>query len=182
MKKLCDLLPMKPSYSNFSISLLLLFSVACNQGEESKKTNRSEVIDEFKNFQTDNYDWLIGHWKRINEASTKSTYELWTKLNDGHYQGYGYTLKGKDTLWQENMQFKKVADQWAMEVESPGNDTAVIFRQFSASDTSFVVQNLQHDFPTSIQYWRDDDLLEATVANSSKQILYTFKPFQTPTK
>jgi len=129
-------------------------------------------------YQTDNYDWLVGHWKRINEGSLKSTYEHWTKKDASHYQGHGYTMKEQDTLWQEQMEFKKIENVWHMEISTPGNNTNVVFKQSSASDTSFIVQNRLHDFPTSIHYYHADDRLEAVVSNSAKQILFSFKKIE----
>lgn len=149
---------------------LLLFSCSGSQEEKAKKTR--EPIEEYK---TDNYDWLIGEWKRVNESSLKSTYENWMKLNDLQYEGHGYTMKGEDTLWQEYMHFAKVDEVWQMQVETPGNDTLVVFQMEMASDTSLLVLNKRHDFPQKIRYWKDDNRLEASVSNTSKEIRYSFE-------
>ena len=89
-----------------AISGIFLFS--CNQKNEAKPT---EVEKEAK-VETQNFDWLLGEWKRNNEEKGKETFENWKKINNSEYNGIGFTLKNKDTLSKEEMKIVEKNGEW----------------------------------------------------------------------
>jgi len=55
----------------------------------------------------ESFDWILGKWERTNEKPDKQTFESWQKINDKQYNGLGYTMQGKDTIWKENIRLNK---------------------------------------------------------------------------
>lgn len=46
----------------------------------------------------ENFDWILGEWKRTNEKIGHNTYEKWTKISATEYRSFGFTLSGLDTI------------------------------------------------------------------------------------
>lgn len=69
------------------IAFAVTLMVSCNSGP--KAGNES-------------FDWLLGKWERTNENEGRQTIEMWSKVTDSEYKGYGATLQDGDTLWYEN--------------------------------------------------------------------------------
>ena len=69
------------------ISFVLLTTLAltmCNTKQNDQKSTTQP---------TENFDWLLGNWKRTNEEKGKETFENWKKTNDTEYKGIGFTLQ-----------------------------------------------------------------------------------------
>ena len=50
------------------------------------------------NPSTESFDWLVGEWQRTNEKEGRETFEMWNKVTDYEYSGFGVTLQDGDTL------------------------------------------------------------------------------------
>ena len=83
------------SIVKLSFVILTAFTFAmCNTKQNDQKSTTQP---------TENFDWLLGNWKRTNEEKGKETFENWKKTNDTEYNGIGFTLQNSDTLSQEQM-------------------------------------------------------------------------------
>lgn len=114
--------------------------------------------------------FLIGNWIRVNNKDRLTTYETWQK----DFSGIGLTLKGKDTTFFEKMEIINVNNALILEV-SGVNETPTLFKFTHQSDTSFVCENPENEFPKKIKYWIDNELLKATISNADFKIEFIFE-------
>ena len=49
----------------------------------------------------ENFDWLLGKWKRLNDEVGKETFENWNKISLSKYLGIGFTMQRGDTIKRE---------------------------------------------------------------------------------
>ena len=107
---------------------------------------------------------------RVNNKDRLTTYETWQK----DFSGIGLTLKGKDTTFFEKMEIINVNNALILEV-SGVNETPTLFKFTHQSDTSFVCENPENEFPKKIKYWIDNELLKATISNADFKIEFIFE-------
>lgn len=158
--------------------ILLLFVgiliSSCNhikKNDSESKTNEKQTA---LTKPTENFDWLLGEWKRLNEEEGKETFENWKKISSTEYAGIGFTMQNGDTINQEKIKLSKINDKWNVAVKIP-EEESVIFIGKSYNDNEFIVENTEIDFPNKIKYWKDGKKLKATIANSEMQILFEFE-------
>lgn len=113
--------------------------------------------------------WLIGKWERINKKPNKRTFDFWNK----DLTGKGFTLRENDTVFKEIMSIVTINDKLHLKIEGV-NDTPTLFKFTQQTDTSFVAENLTHDFPTKIEYWLDKQQLKAKVSNKEFALNFIF--------
>ncbi|TMM29383.1 hypothetical protein FDT66_09655 [Polaribacter aestuariivivens] len=114
--------------------------------------------------------FIIGKWIRLNDKEGYKTYENWNT----NFTGVGYTLKNKDTTFKEIMSIVSVNDTFQLKVEGV-NETATFFKFTSQTDTSFVCENAQNEFPTKIKYYIENKQLKAFVSNDDFSIDFVFE-------
>lgn len=156
-------------YRIFPVVFCCSLLVACSNDREKRQT------EQVKQSTENGFDWLTGKWKRINEKEETKTFENWIKVNDSLYTGHGFVMAGSDTVWQEVMEFRGNASDWQMEVQTPGNDDLVIFTMTSRDDSSFVIENPEHDFPKKIKYVSKGEKLEAVISDDTTDVLFEFE-------
>lgn len=122
-----------------------------------------------------NFDWLIGNWKRVNEAKGKETFEQWKKINANNYQGIGFTMQDNDTIKQERIKLIKKDDKWSLKVKTPEDKKYITFLITNTNDTLFTCKNDSLQFPNKIRYWREDDKLKALVSGKEIEIPFHFE-------
>jgi hypothetical protein len=61
-----------------------------------------------------NFDWLLGNWQRTTDASGRTIYENWYKMNSV-YNGLGYTMVENDTVFKEILLLHKVQSTWTLD-------------------------------------------------------------------
>jgi len=132
--------------------VLLVFS--CNN--ESKKILRP--------------NFLIGNWTRTNNKKGATTYEFWKK----DFKGLGFTLKNNDTIFKEILSIVNIKDTLFLKVEGV-NAEPTLFRFTSQTDTSFVCENPENEFPKKITYYKENNLLKAQVSSEDFKIDFIFK-------
>lgn len=147
---------------------LIFFIIACGQ---SKNETQPETIISEEN----NYDWLLGNWKRLYEEEGKETFENWEKINKNIYKGHGFTLQNSDTLWQEYIQLTKEDTSWNLLVKSPEETEFTTFAGVTHNPTSFTCENLEIEFPNKIHYWIEGKNLKASVSGAEMKIDFTFE-------
>lgn len=98
---------------------LLIIFFLITSCSTSKQANLSSTL---------NFDWLIGEWERTNEEPGKTTFEKWKKINEAEYHGNSYTLKNRDTSWQENVSLKKSQMYWIYDVTQKGETKSTPFK------------------------------------------------------
>jgi hypothetical protein len=150
---------------------ILIF--ACNP---STKENRENIEKKQElTGQTENFDWLLGNWKRINEEKGKETFENWVKLNETAYSGIAYTIQNDDTIFKEKMRLTKIDKNWNLSVKLSEESDSTTFKGVDHNANGFSCENIQNDFPKKIKYWKNGDRINAEISNSEMKILFEFE-------
>lgn len=103
--------------------------------------------------KTKKIEWLLGTWET--KTSKGNLYETWTRKSNTEFQGKSYYLKQKDTILLESVRMveKEKKLHYIVSVKNHNNEQPVDFVSKPMKDpTSFVFENLQHDFPQTIIY------------------------------
>ena len=154
----------------------LIILTACAEGKKVKVELNQPIIS--NQIITENFDWLIGNWKRLYEEEGKETFENWEKINKNIYKGHGFTLQNSDTLWQEYIQLTKEDTSWNLLVKSPEETEFTTFAGVTHNPTSFTFENLEIEFPNKIHYWIEGENLKASVSGAEMKIDFTFEKIQ----
>jgi hypothetical protein len=112
--------------------------------------------------------YLSGHWQNTSFNHT----ETW--IQEGNtLRGFGLALDGNDTLFYERLEINLAVNPivYTSWVTSQNDGTGIEFKLTESTDTSWIFENPQHDFPTKIIYIRKGpQKLEARVSGREKGI------------
>jgi len=154
-----------------NILIIFLALVSC----KTETSNEGEITTEVPYF-----GWLVGDWQRINDEPGKKTFEHWLPTHAGQYLGHGFTLQGKDTIFEERLSIKSTSksdsqdfNNWVLQV-SGVNEQPTIFELEEYTDDSFTAVNMSNEFPTHITYSIANDTLKAQVSNEEFSIAFDF--------
>ena len=152
-----------------AIAILFLSSCTSKNSEESK-TQNNEISK-----STENFDWLLGNWKRNNEKENRETFEIWKKKNNSEYYGIGFTLQNNDTIKQEKIKLTKLNNNWILEVKVPEETESITFNLTSIGNKEFICENKEIDFPKKIKYWKNGTKINALVSGDEMEIPFEFE-------
>ena len=155
--------------SIIAIAILFLSSCTSKNSEESK-TQNNEILKSIENF-----DWLLGNWKRNNENENRETFEIWKKKNNSEYYGIGFTLQNNDTIKQEKIKLTKLNNNWILEVKVPEETESITFNLTSIGNKEFICENKEIDFPKKIKYWKNGAKINALVSGDEMEIPFEFE-------
>lgn len=124
---------------------------------------------------TENFDWLLGDWKRTNEEDGKETYERWHQKDGSEYKGIGFTLQNGDTISKEEMSLLLQDNKWSFVVKTAKDKEPITFNITEIKSNSFVSINDSVDFPREIKYWMDGNKLKAQVSNDFIMLPFDFE-------
>lgn len=124
--------------------------------------------------ETPQFSYLLGGWNRTNDKQGKQTYEEWRKVNDTTYLGHGYTLQGQDTVWQEWTEISPINGTWYFQARMKDDSVSTDFVITSFTDTSFVCENPENEFPKIIRYRKEGNTLKAEIEAGDFKILFDF--------
>lgn len=155
-------------------TLILLIGItllSCNQStKENSESNSTEST-----MKSENFDWLLGKWKRLNEEEGKETFENWKKTSDTEYLGIGFTMQNGDTIKQEKIRLTKSGENWDIIVKVPEETESITFKGISHNESEFTCENNEIDFPNKIKYWKNGDKIKASVSNAEMEIPFEFE-------
>ena len=146
--------------------LLLVLIVSCQNKEKATQIPSAAATD---------VSWLIGNWKRTNEKPDRETYENWIKINDNTFAGDSFTIKDKDTIWQEKVSLSQSNGNWNFAVTAKGESKSTVFKFTQSDNDSFTCENQQNEFPTIIRYFKDNGKLKAEIEGGEMKIAYEFE-------
>lgn len=111
---------------------------------------KSKELSQEKNISL--FTWLNGSWK-MQEKDGFVT-EQWKQINDSLMEGSSDFIKGDSTIPFETIRLYKKDTSFYYEAKAAGqnNEQPVAFRITFISDTAFVAENPEHDFPKRITY------------------------------
>lgn len=97
------------------------------------------------------------------------------------YEGFGFTLKKSDTVFQERMLLKKNSDKWQFIVTGV-NEQPTVFHVMSIDKSRFIAENPRNVFPKKITYFQNVNSLNALISGEEKTITYKFEKMQHPSE
>lgn len=112
--------------------------------------------------------WIAGSWRVGNVE------EHWTAADGGMMVGMSKTAGAKKTAF-EFLRIAEVDGKLAY-IASPQGKTPTIFPLKSSEASKVVFENLKHDFPQRIIYWRDGEKLCARVEAGDQGEQWCFAP------
>ena len=126
--------------------------------------------------KAEDFDWLVGDWKRVNAEEDFKTFESWQK-NKKEYAGFGYTMLENDTIFQEDLRLYKENDLWTLEVTGVNEDpTPFVLSELKPE--YFVAENDTNEFPKKIIYKLQNDTLKANVSTAEFDVDFEFVKIQ----
>ena len=148
----------------FVIGLLGLCGIgliACANEKQEKDANVNESKKTI-------FDQMNGSW--VADYDSTKYIESWTMLSDSLFISTGCMLQGKDTLFSESVEIKRSNGKFLYipTVKDQNSGKAVSFEVNSLTDTSFVAENLKHDFPQRISYTLKGDSVIAFIEGETK--------------
>jgi hypothetical protein len=125
----------------------------------------------------DRVAWLQGCWRSTRGETTID--EQWMSPRGGTMLGMGRTVRGSKTAEYELVLIKEQEGRLAYEAHPSGQPTAT-FTSATASDTSVVFENPQHDFPQRVGYKRNgadalDAWIEGQVNGKSRRVDFSYQ-------
>lgn len=126
-----------------NISAVLFFATLLAGCSEVKK-NKPETVNRLH--------WLNGSWAMKTDDGTVT--EQWKPVNDSLMEGSSDFVKGDSVIPFETIRIFIRDTSFYYEAKAVGqnNEQPVEFKLSSFSDTGFVAENPQHDFPKRITY------------------------------
>ncbi|MDE5421487.1 DUF6265 family protein [Ancylomarina sp. DW003] len=155
------------------IILIGTLLISCNQSK--KKNQQIEEKSTTVTEKSENFDWLLGKWKRLNEKEGKETFENWEKIKETEYSGIGFTMQNGDTIKQERIRLTKTNGKWDLTVKVPEESESITFNGTSHNENEFTCENNEIDFPNKIKYWKNGQKINASVSNSEMEISFEFE-------
>src|ERR1051326_3684367 len=124
----------------FSLFCILSFCFSC--GSPSAQDGKEKKLDEFK--------WFLGNWKGVMQEM--DVYETWKMENEHSYNGEGFVMAGKDTMFHESTHLQTQDTDIVYIAAVPGDSAPVPFKLISYKGNKAVFENPQHAFPKTIVY------------------------------
>lgn len=125
--------------------------------------------------QFETLSWLVGTWDRTNVGPGETAFEEWEHVSDSSYVGRGVTIASEDTVFVEELELRLTDDAIYYIAETPGNAEPVFFRLTTVTDTSFISENPEHDFPTRITYEWNNGYLQAVISGGDQSVEFAFR-------
>jgi len=157
--------------------IVLLFigilCMSCNLNKKEQKKTDTKKISLIE--KSEDFDWLLGKWKRLNEEKGKETFENWTKIKETKYAGIGFTMQNGDTIKQEKILLIKKHKKWNLVVKVPEEAESITFKGVHYTKNEFTCENNDIDFPNRIRYWKNGNKISATVSGGEMKISFEFE-------
>jgi Domain of unknown function (DUF6265) len=142
---------MKSIQTSISLLVITVLVPAFSCNNEKKENEESKTANANTRPATQLlFDKLVGTWK----IEDGKSFEEWKKKDDGTYQSRVYSIKLKDTAWNEQAAIYPEGGNWVFEntVKDQNEGKAIKFTSTILSDNSVQFSNPAHDFPTDINY------------------------------
>ena len=154
---------------NISMIFLVIIPLLFFQSGCSQKQSSNDEIE----ITNSSFDWIVGNWERTNDEVGKKTFENWGKKSITEFVGEGFTLAENDTIFKEQLRIIKIDNRWQLEVVGV-NESPTIFEFTNYSENSFSCENKLNEFPKTINYSFDGNMLTARIADDKNEIIFSF--------
>ncbi|WP_424962026.1 DUF6265 family protein [Ekhidna sp.] len=120
------------------------------------------------------FKWLEGKWERQNVNPGTSAFEVWKKTKGG-YEGMGVSMKGADTTFVEKLKIVQKDGSMHYVAYVSANAEPTYFKITSVSESGFVSENPEHDFPKKIEYMLEGNRMTAVISAGEKKMGFVFE-------
>lgn len=104
----------------------------------------------------------------------QSGYEEWERRGNS-WTGRGATIQEDDTVFVEKLSIEMKNDDWYFVADVSQNTEPIYFKITESSETGFVSENPNHDFPKKIEYQLlGDGELNVTISGDGRSVTITF--------
>lgn len=118
------------------------------------------------------FDWIIGVWK--NEES--DAFEEWEKSSDHLFIGTAYVKKGDERIIKERIRLETINSSFFYIAEIPDTSIAVTFDVTHVSESGFVCESDEINFPKKITYELNGfDTLSTKLEGLGKNLSFALK-------
>lgn len=125
--------------------------------------------------QKSSFDWLGGTWERVNGDAETTTLESWKSAENDFLHGHAFSLKGRDTVYQERISIEKIGSSYYYIADVSHNVEPIKFEIVEIHPDHFIAVNPKHDFPKKIAYFFRQDTMVATISGDGRVIDYVFQ-------
>lgn len=119
-------------------------------------------------------NWLNGTWESTNVKNGQTAQESWKFETARKLVGAGITKKGAQIVFEEKLQLLIKDNQIYYVADVATSKQPTWFKLTKLTDTSFVCENPEHDFPKKIAYQLNGNKLLATISGNGKSIDFNF--------
>ena len=114
---------------------------------------------------------FVGKWKM--DSDNSEMYEEWKFVNDTELTATSYNVKNGESFISENIYLKKLTDYWTY-IAIPKNQQPTLFTLIEYTDTRFVFENKEHDFPQRVNHGKLTALIEGEINSEFKRREFHF--------
>ena len=135
-----------------TLLLMLISTAALSQTGEMKMVANPRHVASL--------EWMAGSW--VQERGKEKVMEAWIGPNNGLLGGVNVSSWETGKISYEFLRIADTYDSMSY-FASPSGTAPVEFQFKEAGDKRVVFENLAHDFPQRIIYWKDGELLAARI-------------------
>lgn len=117
--------------------------------------------------------WLEGTWDRQGMRGEEKGFEHWV-MEAGELRGQGVTMRGADTVFVEKLSVVMRDGAAYYVAEVPQNPEPTYFKITEMTESGFVSENPDHDFPKKIAYMLEGNRLRAVISGDGKEMAFEF--------
>ena len=118
------------------------------------------------------FDWIVGIWK--NEGS--DAFEEWEKSSNHLFIGTAYIEENGEKVVKEHIRLETINDRFFYIAEIPDTSIAVTFDVTHISDSGFVCESDEINFPKKIAYELNGfDILSTRLEGLGKNLSFALK-------
>lgn len=124
-----------------------------------------QVTDQYKRSDIRLANWLIGTWE--NKTEKGNLYESWRQQDDKLLLGRSYFVEAGDTVMLETIRLAQLENglYYLPTVKNQNGGKEIAFKASKIGTDSLVFNNLTHDFPQKIGYYKlGQDSLKAEIS------------------
>src|SRR5438552_9331532 len=151
----------RPYLSAILLCASMAFATGCAPQRVAPQTPPSSPLDQLA--------WMTGRWISNGEDGT-ITEEYWMPPRGGTMLGIGRSVDvaSQRTMFFEFLRLEARPEGVTYWASPNGKQPATPFRMIESITGHAIFENPQHDFPRTIDYWRDGDLLHGRIEGVEK--------------
>jgi hypothetical protein len=147
---------------------LFMLIMSCNNTADNKENASVKPEEAAIPAKEIVFDKLVGTW----QSRDGNNFERWTKNDNGTYQSVVFSLKGMDTILNEQASIYQENNNWVFEnrVKGQNDGRAIKFTSSILEGSRVQFSNHAHDFPTDINYSvTDTNTLDAFIVGPNSK-------------